>query len=132
MAATARLLALALIALASAAPAMAQDARASRAPPSRDAAVAQLAEILGRSHYLRVLCAGSADQTWRAAMLRMLQIEAPAGPKRADLARRFNDGFRLEEETFARCTPAAEAQARAHARDGKRLSDAIAAPSRAQ
>lgn len=129
----ARSLAALLLTIAIAAPAAAQPSPApNRAPPSHDAAVEQLATILGRSHYLRMLCAGSGDQTWRTAMLRMLDLEAPSGPRRDALIQRFNDGFRMEEEAWPDCSAQTQTQARTLARDGKRLSDAIAAQSRSQ
>ncbi len=119
------------VGLLAAATAQAQVPLARGAPPHAQA-VEQLAEILGRSHYLQILCEGSDDQRWRTAMQRMLDIEAPRGPRRSDLVRRFNDGFRMGEEAFFSCSAIAADEARALAREWRRLSDAIAAQQRPQ
>lgn len=74
----------------------------------------QLAEELGRVHYLRTLCRGEDDQTWRTRMSRMVEVEAPDAEFRRRLVDRFNDGYlALQGEHRVCATPAREAAAEA-------------------
>ena len=85
----------------------------------------QLAHVLGGAHYLRVLCAGRSDQSWRLFMTAMLDREG--GPRRTDLVDAFNDGYRDIELRFPGCSPAAQAAETDLKNQGMRLADTLAA-----
>ena len=113
------------------APTAASPARPSpvTAAASYDARVVDLSRVLGGAHYLRILCRGRGDQTWRDAMTRLIDIEASTpGPKRSAMAEAFNAGYRAEEERFPACGPEAEAVEAALKAKGRRLTAALAAP----
>ena len=85
----------------------------------------QLAHVLGGAHYLRVLCVGKSDQSWRLFMVALLDREG--GPRRTDLVDAFNDGYRDIELRFPGCTPAARAAETELKNQGMRLADTLAA-----
>lgn len=84
-----------------------------------------LAQVLGNAHYIRYLCAGRADQSWRDFMRQLLDREG--GPRRTDLIDAFNAGYRMGEERFPACTPAAQAEESALKARGLRLADTLSA-----
>jgi uncharacterized protein (TIGR02301 family) len=117
-------LALVLLAL----PAAAQTPE--RAPPPRPGAagysdqLSELAEVLGGSHYLRILCSGRSDQRWRDYMRGIIQREPNFN---AVLVEGFNRGYRNEEARFPNCDRGAtqmEAELRAR---GVRIADGLRA-----
>lgn len=111
-----------------AAPAQAQAER-SQIAPSYAERVVSLSRVLGGAHYIRVLCRGRGDQTWREAMTRLIDIEAPgAGAQRSAMVEAFNLGYRAEEERFPTCDAQAEAVEAELKVKGRRLSAALAAP----
>lgn len=83
-----------------------------------------LAEVLGGSHYLRILCQGRGDQHWRDYMRGVIQRE----PQYNDaLVEGFNRGYRDQEARFPICdetTRQMEAELRAR---GLRISQALGA-----
>jgi uncharacterized protein (TIGR02301 family) len=83
-----------------------------------------LAEVLGGSHYLRILCEGRGDQRWRDYMRGIIQRE----PQYNDaLVESFNRGYRDQEARFPTCdetTRQMEAELRAR---GLRISQALGA-----
>jgi uncharacterized protein (TIGR02301 family) len=84
----------------------------------------ELAEVLGGSHYLRILCDGRTDQRWRDYMRGIIQRE-PA--YNAELVEGFNRGYRNEEARFSQCdatTRQMEAELRAR---GLRISQGLSA-----
>jgi uncharacterized protein (TIGR02301 family) len=85
----------------------------------------QLAFVLGGAHYLRVLCAGRGDQSWRQFMAAMLDREG--GQRRTDLVDAFNAGYRDIELRFPNCSPAAQSQETELKNQGMRLADTLAA-----
>ncbi|MDX2235589.1 MAG: TIGR02301 family protein [Hyphomonadaceae bacterium] len=85
----------------------------------------QLAHVLGGAHYLRVLCAGRGDQSWRQYMAGLLDREG--GRRRTDLVDAFNAGYRDVEVRFPGCTPGAQAQEVDLKNQGMRLADTLAA-----
>lgn len=85
----------------------------------------RLAHVLGGAHYLRVLCVGKSDQSWRLFMVAMLDREG--GQRRTDLVDAFNDGYRDIELRFPGCSPAAQAQETELKNQGMRLADTLAA-----
>lgn len=116
------------LAVFTAAPASAQDARENQTPLRGEAwyqaQLIELAEVLGGAHYLRILCEGRGDQRWRDYMLGVLSRE----PRLSDTLRdAFNLGFRQEESRFADCDrPAEQYEAELRAR-GLRVSGALRA-----
>ncbi|MDZ4775482.1 MAG: TIGR02301 family protein [Alphaproteobacteria bacterium] len=85
----------------------------------------QLANVLGQAHYLRLLCAGRSDQSWREYMRQLLDREG--GPRRTDLVDAFNAGYRAGEERFPACTPGAQTQEGELKSQGLRLADTLSA-----
>ncbi|MBI1252330.1 MAG: TIGR02301 family protein [Alphaproteobacteria bacterium] len=118
--------AIALLALAAPAAAQSRAEPEAEAQPrlSYDEQVVELSTVLGGAHYLRILCSGRADQTWRDFMRGLIERE----PNRSgSLSRAFNAGYRREEERFPVCTQGArnmEAELRAQ---GLRLADGLRA-----
>ncbi|MBU6371744.1 MAG: TIGR02301 family protein [Alphaproteobacteria bacterium] len=114
------------------APAQAQ-AQAARPGESYSSRVVELSRVLGGAHYIRILCVGRGDQTWREMMTRLIDLEAPvAGPQRSAMVDAFNAGYRSEEERFPSCSPEAQAVEAELKGKGRRLSAALAAPHRAE
>ncbi len=84
----------------------------------------ELSEVLGGSHYLRILCAGRGDQRWRDYMRGVIDRQ-PA--QRAALTEGFNRGYREEEARFPTCDrTASQMEAELRAR-GRRISDGLSA-----
>ncbi|MGE0739843.1 MAG: TIGR02301 family protein [Hyphomonadaceae bacterium] len=125
-----------LIAASAAAPAAAQQQRrqpaqtpAQQAAPARGeewyrAQLVELSEVLGGSHYLRIICEGRGDQRWRDFMRSVIQREPSYN---ALLVEGFNRGYRNEEARFPTCdatTRQMEAELRAR---GVRVSQGLSA-----
>ena len=118
------------------APAMAQQQRPQQPPQNTTAArgeewyraqLVELAEVLGGSHYLRVLCEGRGDQRWRNYMRGVIDREPEYN---ALLVEGFNRGYRNEEARFPVCdetTRQMEAELRAR---GLRVAQALSARNR--
>jgi len=126
--------ALLLVAVLGIAPGVAlAQARPDTSPGSYSARVVALSRVLGGAHYIRILCVGRGDQTWREMMTRLIDLEAPvAGAQRSAMVEAFNAGYRSEEERFPACSPQAEAVEAELKGKGRRLSAALAAPHRAE
>ena len=87
-----------------------------------------LSRVLGGAHYLRILCSGRSDQSWRSQMGKLMNLEGPPGtPRRAIMAGEFNNGYREQEVQFSGCSPAATAAEAQLKQRGARLSQALAA-----
>ena len=87
----------------------------------------ELAEVLGGSHYLRVVCDGRGDQRWRDYMRGVIEREPEYN---ALLVEGFNRGYRNEEARFPVCdatTRQMEAELRAR---GLRVAQALSARNR--
>lgn len=87
----------------------------------------ELAEVLGGSHYLRVVCEGRGDQRWRDYMRGVIEREPEYN---ALLVEGFNRGYRNEEARFPVCdatTRQMEAELRAR---GLRVAQALSARNR--
>ena len=84
----------------------------------------ELSEVLGGSHYLRILCDGRGDQRWRDYMRGVIEREPQYN---AVLVEGFNRGYRNEEARFPTCdatTRQMEAELRAR---GLRIAQALSA-----
>ena len=120
-----------VLAAALAAPAFAQQQPAQPRPgePVRGeewyrAQLVELSEVLGGSHYLRILCDGRGDQRWRDYMRGVIEREPSYN---ALLVEGFNRGYRNEEARFPVCdqtTRQMEAELRAR---GLRVAQGLSA-----
>ena len=119
-----RALLIAVIVLA-AADAPARAAEGGAAPFDGD--LQRLAEILGALHYLRGICGANEGQKWRNEMQALLDAEAPRGDRRNRLQVRFNRGFRVFEQTYRTCTPAADLVIRRYLDEGSKIAREITA-----
>lgn len=86
----------------------------------------ELAEILGEAHAIRTLCNGLTDETWRDYMMRLMNLEAPSGPRKSSLTSAFNRGYRIQSSQHSTCTSAMIKIEGEIAARGRALSDAIA------
>ena len=84
-----------------------------------------MAHVLGNAHYLRLLCVGRSDQSWREYMRQLLDREG--GARRTDLIDAFNAGYRAGEERFPSCTQGAKSQETELKAQGLRLAETLAA-----
>lgn len=94
--------------------------------PAHWAAVQELAQTLGQAHWIRVLCNGDQDETWRRYMQDLLELEGREGDQHTALVGAFNQGFRSLRTTYTACTDSmkvAEGKLAAH---GKELADQLA------
>lgn len=110
----------------------AQSAQVEQDLPSRDQAyfrnLTQLSAIIGAAHAIRVTCNGVDDQYWRAYMQQILGLEAPErGNLRTSMVGAFNRGYQQGERRTNGCTAESARIEAEYAREGKRLSDALAA-----
>lgn len=88
------------------------------------AQLVELSEVLGGSHYLRILCEGRGDQRWRDYMRGVIEREPTYN---ALLVEGFNRGYRNEEARFPVCdatTRQMEAELRAR---GLRVAQGLSA-----
>jgi len=103
---------------------------AQEAPPARTADerrdLLELAYSLGQTHYLRTLCRGEDDQTWRTRMTRMVEVEAPDEVFRQRLVDTFNDGWLILQPRHRECGTAAREEAARTAQAGAMLADRMA------
>jgi uncharacterized protein (TIGR02301 family) len=113
-------LSLLLIALLAAAPAAAQD----RNPAARQT-LASLAYVLGQAHALSLVCDAS-NQTWRARMARIRELEVPDEAFDRQLVNGFNAGFVDGQARYPSCSRAARAEAAVVAARGRDLSRVLA------
>ena len=124
-----------ILALGAGAPAMAQqqqqqqpqEATTARGEEWYRSQLVELAEVLGGSHYLRILCEGRDDQRWRNYMRGVIDREPEYNSL---LVEGFNRGYRNEEARFPVCdatTRQMEAELRAR---GLRVAQALSARNR--
>ena len=118
-----------LFAATTAAPVSAQQQQPQPGQPARGedwyrGQLVELSEVLGGSHYLRILCDGRGDQRWRDYMRGVIEREPQYN---AALVEGFNRGYRNEEARFPTCdatTRQMEAELRAR---GLRIAQALSA-----
>lgn len=99
----------------------------SRAQPALDPyPVESLAHVLGELHYIAFACEGRGSQSWRQAMVELLEHEAPTrGAYRQRLIENFNTGFRRQERRRMRCGAESELERARLARQGRTLSEQL-------
>jgi uncharacterized protein (TIGR02301 family) len=114
---------LAVLLLLAAAPARAQEAAA-----PYDATLQRFSEILGALHYLRGICSFNDAQTWRTQMQALLDAEtAKSGDRRARLSASFNRGYRIFQQSYRTCTPAASEVIRRYLDEGSKIAREVTA-----
>ena len=94
--------------------------------PLQRQAVIDLAYVLGEAHALHRVCAGPEDNTWRARMGRLLQVEKPDAAYRQRLMESFNGGFTARHAEFPTCTLKTAEMERTVAARGRTLSRHLA------
>jgi uncharacterized protein (TIGR02301 family) len=132
---------LAMLALALAMPALAQQRAPQRqaappvqppapppeAPPAPyEADLLKLAEILGGLALLRQVCEGADRDVWAARMRALIEVEGRSPAIRDRLAGAFNQGFRAYALLHRTCTPASQEASVRLAREGDALSRTLA------
>lgn len=90
-----------------------------------------LSKNLGQLHYMRRLCFGQSDQTWRDQARAMMDIEAPEDrERRAKLISAFNEGFYDQQARFNACGEAVSVEAAAIAENARHLASMLGDPYR--
>jgi uncharacterized protein (TIGR02301 family) len=87
----------------------------------------RLSEILGALHYLRGLCGANEGQKWRNEMQALVDAEAPSGNRRAQMITSFNRGYRVYQQSYRSCTPAADLAIRRYLDEGSKLAREVTA-----
>jgi uncharacterized protein (TIGR02301 family) len=96
------------------------------AAPLYEPQLLRLAEIMGALARLRDLCGQKDGEDWRRRMAALTQTEGVTTQRRERLAGAFNRGFRGFEQTYRRCTPAAQALIDRYVAEGAKLSRDLA------
>ena len=92
-----------------------------------DAGLARLSEILGSLHYLRGLCGANEGNKWRGEMQELLEAEAPGGERHTQFVAHFNKGYKVFQQTYHFCTPAAELVIRRYLEEGSKIAREVTA-----
>jgi uncharacterized protein (TIGR02301 family) len=93
--------------------------------------VEALAKNLGQLHYLRTLCFGQNDQTWRQQTSDMMDVEAPNDQaRRRQIIRAFNAGYYEEKDRFATCTKNVSVDAAALSENARNIATMLGDPYR--
>lgn len=93
--------------------------------------VEALSKNLGQLHYLRTLCFGENDQTWREQTAAMMDVEAPNDQaRRRQLIRAFNAGYYEEKDRFAQCTKNVSVDAAALSENARNIAVMLGDPYR--
>lgn len=93
--------------------------------------VEALSKNLGQLHYLRTLCFGQNDQTWREQTAAMMDVEAPNDQaRRRQLIRAFNAGYFEEKDRFATCTKNVSVDAAALSENARNIASMLGDPYR--
>jgi uncharacterized protein (TIGR02301 family) len=102
--------------------------RAQEVPAPYDATLQRLAEILGALHYLRGICGANEGQKWRNQMQALVDAEAPNnGDRRTRMMASFNRGFRIFQQSYRACTPAADLVIRRYLDEGSKIAREVTA-----
>ncbi len=92
-----------------------------------DGDLRRLSEILGALHYLRAICGANEGQKWRNEMQALIEAEAASGPRRAYMIASFNRGYRVFQQTYRTCTPAAGLAVRRYLEEGSKIAREVTA-----
>jgi uncharacterized protein (TIGR02301 family) len=103
-------------------------ARAAEGPSAPfDGELERLSEILGSLHYLRAVCGANEGQKWRNEMQALIDAETPSGERRRRIVASFNRGYRVFQQTYRTCTPAADLAIRRYLDEGAKIARDITA-----
>jgi uncharacterized protein (TIGR02301 family) len=102
-------------------------ARAQEQAAPYDATMQRLAEILGALHYLRGICGANEGQKWRNQMQALVDAETPTGDRRTRMVASFNRGFRIFQQSYRTCTPAADLVIRRYLDEGSKIAREVTA-----
>ncbi len=94
--------------------------------PPYNAELMKLSETMGSIAFLRTLCVGTDEPLWRDKMTQLIESEARSPARREALAGAYNQGFRAYALTYRACTESAREALVRLAREGDRLSRALA------
>ncbi len=100
-------------------------AEAPRAPFEGD--LLRLSEILGALHYLRGVCGAADGERWRKEMQSLIEAEAQDGERKNRMTISFNRGYRVFQQTYRTCTPAADLTIRRYLAEGSKIAREITA-----
>jgi len=100
-------------------------AEAPRAPFEGD--LLRLSEILGALHYLRDVCDAGDGDRWRKEMQSLIEAEAQDDERKNRMTISFNRGYRVFQQTYRVCTPAAELTIRRYLAEGSKIAREITA-----
>jgi uncharacterized protein (TIGR02301 family) len=92
-----------------------------------DATLQRLSEILGALHYLRGICGANEGQKWRNQMQALVDAETPTGERRARMVASFNRGYRVFQQSYHACTPAAGEVIRRYLDEGSKIAREVTA-----
>src|SRR3979409_2593918 len=92
-----------------------------------DGDLQRLAEILGTLHYLRGICGANEGLKWRNQMQALVDAEAPSGDRRTRMVASFNRGFRIFQQSYRTCTPAADLVIRRYLDEGSKIAREVTA-----
>lgn len=92
-----------------------------------DGDLRRLSEILGALHYLREICGAGEGQKWRTEMQQLVDAEAPSGARRSQMMASFNRGYRLYQQSYRSCTPAADTAIRRYLQEGSKIAREVTA-----
>ncbi|NVO13171.1 MAG: TIGR02301 family protein [Rhodoplanes sp.] len=92
-----------------------------------DGDLRRLSEILGALHYLREICGAGEGQKWRVEMQQLVDAEAPSGARRSQMIASFNRGYRLYQQSYRSCTPAADTAIRRYLQEGSKIAREVTA-----
>lgn len=110
-----------------AAPAAQQPAQRAEPTAPYDGELVRLAEILGSLHYLRNVCGAHEGQKWRNQMQDLIDAEQLEGERKRKVVASFNRGYRVFQQTYRTCTPAADIAIRRYLDEGAKISRDITA-----
>jgi uncharacterized protein (TIGR02301 family) len=109
-------------------PLTAAPARAQESAAPYDATLQRFSEILGALHYLRGICGSNDAQTWRIQMQALVDAEtARNGERRSRLVASFNKGYRIFQQSYRTCTPAASEVIRRYLDEGAKIAREVTA-----
>src|ERR1700676_575758 len=92
-----------------------------------DGNLQRLRRILGALHYLRGICGATGGQKWCVQMQALVDAEAPNGDRRTRMVASFNRGFRVFQQSYRTCTPAADLVIRRYLDEGSKIAREVTA-----
>lgn len=96
-------------------------------PAPYDPQLERLSEILGALHFLRGICNTNDGQKWRNEAQALIEAEAPTGARHDEMVASFNRGYRGFQQSYRKCTPAADLVIRRYLEEGAKIARDITA-----